>query len=141
MDIIYSITGSDVSVAQCTIRFCIVQFMYTNIIRNFDIHLFYFLFIVSMEMFKSCANKQRLASVIHFLLSIIESSKANSPNNKYRIYFENFRKWCVSFGLQYSQTTSTTISWYIGGLIFSKELVCQFWRISIIQLNDILIKL
>ncbi|CAC5380035.1 unnamed protein product [Mytilus coruscus] len=69
------------------------------------------------KQFEGYANNPRLASVIDVLPSIIESSKAKSTNNKYRIYFEKFRKWCVSFGLQYSPATSTTISLYIGGLI------------------------
>ncbi|CAG2209771.1 unnamed protein product [Mytilus edulis] len=69
------------------------------------------------KQFEDYANNPRLASVIDVLPSIIESSKAKSTNNKYRIYFEKFRKWCVSFGLQYSPATSTTISLYIGGLI------------------------
>ncbi|CAG2193214.1 unnamed protein product [Mytilus edulis] len=69
------------------------------------------------KQFEDYANNPRLASVIDVLPSIIESSKAKSTNNKYRIYFEKFRKWCVLFGLQYSPATSTTISLYIGGLI------------------------
>ncbi|CAC5423697.1 unnamed protein product [Mytilus coruscus] len=69
------------------------------------------------KQFEGYANNPRLASVTDVLPSIIKSSKANSANNKYRIYFEKFRKWCVSFGLQYSPATSTTISLYIGGLI------------------------
>ncbi|CAG2235577.1 unnamed protein product [Mytilus edulis] len=69
------------------------------------------------KQFEDYANNPRLASVIEVLPSIIESSKAKSTNNKYRIYFEKFRKWCVLFGLQYSPATSTTISLYIGGLI------------------------
>ncbi|CAC5361265.1 unnamed protein product [Mytilus coruscus] len=69
------------------------------------------------KQFEGYANNPRLASVIDVLPSIIESSKAKSTNNKYHIYFEKFRKWCVSFCLQYSPATSTTISLYIGGLI------------------------
>ncbi|CAC5425100.1 unnamed protein product [Mytilus coruscus] len=86
------------------------------------------------KQFEGYANNPRLASVIDVLPSFIESSKANSTNNKYRIYFEKFRKWCVSFGLQYFPATSTTISLYIGGLIQ------QGISVSVLDSNYYLIK-
>ena len=51
------------------------------------------------------------------VLRIVKSSKADSTNKKYDVYFKKFKEWCIRFKVSYLPASVASVAVYLSGLV------------------------